>query len=80
MIYCRPGSASEKVSVPVPDPNNISSVFQQNKICSKSCIFFQCQKQHYFPESWPLTFDFCFIFHFMLDPDPNPVPELRWNF
>ncbi len=32
----------------------------------------------YFPESWPLIFDFFnfFIsFYFMLDRDPNPVPE-----
>ncbi len=30
----------------------------------------------YFPESWPLIFDFfTFLLRFMLDPDSNPVPE-----
>jgi hypothetical protein len=37
---------------------------------------FQCQKQHCFPESWPVFFDFSLlVFHLMLDLDPNPVPE-----
>jgi hypothetical protein len=30
----------------------------------------------YFPESWPLIFDFLtFVFHSTFDPDQNPVPE-----
>jgi hypothetical protein len=34
----------------------LSTVFQQNKFYK--ILPFPCQKQHYFPESWPLTFDF----------------------
>jgi hypothetical protein len=40
---------------------------------------FQCQKQHYFPESWPLMFDYYFSFHFILNPDQYPVPERNLN-
>jgi hypothetical protein len=35
---------------------------------------FQCQKQHYFLESWTLILHFLtFLLHINLDPDPNPV-------
>jgi hypothetical protein len=30
----------------------------------------------YFPESWPLSFDFLITFD-VKEPDPNPVPELE---
>ncbi len=29
----------------------------------------------YFPESWPLIFDFLNFLLSLLDPDPNPVPK-----
>jgi hypothetical protein len=38
-------------------------------------LLFQYQKQHYFPESWPLFFYFIFLFHFMSVPDANPDPK-----
>jgi hypothetical protein len=35
----------------------LSTVFQQQKNWYQ-ILPFQCQKKHYFPESWPLSFDF----------------------
>jgi hypothetical protein len=62
MICC--GFVFGKVLVPVPfsDPDNISTVFQQQKIYTNKKLPFQCQMQHYFPESWPLIFDFLTFF------------------
>jgi hypothetical protein len=72
MICCGSGSNSGEVPVPVRIQTILSTVLR-----TKKKLPFQCQKQHYFSESWPLIFDFLtFSFwHFMLDPDPNPVPE-----
>jgi hypothetical protein len=41
MIFCGSGSDFGKVLVPVtvPDPDMFSTVFKQNKICTKSCFF-----------------------------------------
>jgi hypothetical protein len=37
---------------------------------------FKMSKQHCFPKIWPLIFDLLtLLLHFMLDPDPNPIPE-----
>jgi hypothetical protein len=59
-------------SVPAPVPLRFrfriqtifSIVFQQQFFLYK-ILTFPCQKQHYFPESWPLNFDLLtFLFHF----------------
>ncbi len=34
-----PVSVPAPVPVPIPDPDLFGTVFQQQKICSKSCIF-----------------------------------------
>jgi hypothetical protein len=67
MNYCGFGSCSYfrkvlvPVPIPVPDLHLIRTAFQL-----KNC----------FPESWHLILDFLnFVFHFILDPGPNLVPE-----
>ncbi len=67
------------VPIPAPvlvqDPGNIQQFPKKHLY---KILPFKCQKQHYFPESWPLIFDiFTFLFHFMLYPDPNPEPDLE---
>ncbi len=69
-------SVPVQVPVPVPDPDNISTVFQQQKFVQNRCL--STLGAALFPESWPLIFDFfyfCRVFHFLLDPDSNPVPK-----
>jgi hypothetical protein len=62
MIYCGSGSDFGKLLVPVPDPNNIWHSFPNKKNWHK-ILPFQCQKQqHYFPESWPPSFDLLTFF------------------
>jgi hypothetical protein len=73
MIYYSSGSDFGQVSVPVqvsaPVPN-------PTKIGVYKIMPFQCQKQHYFPERWPLIFDFLTLFiSFCVDLEPNPAPE-----
>jgi hypothetical protein len=65
MIFCGSGSGSDigKVSVAVPDPDNIKQSFSTTKNLYK-ILAFQCQKKHYFPESWPLSLDFWTFFPF----------------
>jgi hypothetical protein len=57
MIYCGYGSDFGKVLVlvPAPDPDHILPFLYK-------ILLFQRLKQHYFPESWPLIFDFCIPF------------------
>jgi hypothetical protein len=69
MIYCgSAGSDFGKVSVPVQvlDPDNISTVFQQQKFGKKSCLF--NVRSIIFSRKLAF-FYFIFLFHFMLDPD-----------
>jgi hypothetical protein len=69
------GSAPVPAPVPVPDSDLFRTVFQQEKILHK-ILSFQCHKQHCFPESLSLIFDFLtFVLHFVLNPGPNMVPE-----
>ncbi len=58
---------------PAPDPDNnvFSTVFQQ-KNCTKSCLF--NVRSSTVSRKVGLSF-LIFAFHFMLDPDPKPVPE-----
>jgi hypothetical protein len=55
------GSDFGKVLIPVPDPDNIYDSFPRIKNLYK-ILPFQCQKQHYFPKSWPLILDFFYFF------------------
>jgi hypothetical protein len=65
------------VPVPAPDPDNIFNIlhiFPKTKKSHKN-LAFTMSEAAYFPESWLLTFYFLtFLLHFLLDPDPNPVP------
>ncbi len=70
------GSSYGKVlaPVPVPDPDLFSTVFQQQKICTKSCLL----KLEAAMFSRKLAYNFyifTFVLHFLLDPCPNTVPE-----
>ncbi len=56
--------------VPIPDPENFKHSYQKTKNLHK-ILSFQCQKQ-LISKKAGLSF---FLLHFMLDLDPNPVPE-----
>jgi hypothetical protein len=53
-----------------------STVFQQNKLCKKSCLF-NVRRSIISQKIGLSLFEFLFFFHFMLDLDPNlaPAPE-----
>jgi hypothetical protein len=81
MISCSFGSGSGAGSSsapgPAPDSGNthLAQLFIPQNFFHK-ILPFQWQMQNNFPESWPLIFIcFYFLFHFMLDPDPNQAPE-----
>jgi hypothetical protein len=52
----------------------LSQFFSNKKFEQK--LTFHCEKQLFLSESWPLIIYFLtFVFHFMLDLDPNPITE-----
>jgi hypothetical protein len=77
MICCGSGSGSDFGKVSGSGSGSGSRQYlavSKNKKLPKSCISMSAAA--YFPESWPLIFDFCtFLLHFMLDPDPNQEPK-----
>ncbi len=63
-LCCCSGSGSGTGSDFGSDPDNILHSFPTTKSLYK-ILLFQCQKQHYCPESWPLIFDFL-LFYYIL--------------
>jgi hypothetical protein len=60
--------------VPLPDPDLISNVFQQQKFVQN--LAFSKLEAALFPRKLASNFDFLTtLLHFLLDPGSNPVPE-----
>jgi hypothetical protein len=80
-------SASDLFSVVVPFPVPTCRSFGSgsgsrqylakfsNKQKMAQSLAFSMSEAVYFPESWPLIFDFLNFLLSLLDPDPNPVPK-----
>jgi hypothetical protein len=74
MIYCSSGSGSYVGKVCFRFQYHIQTYLAQ--FFNNKKFLFRADKQHCLPESWHLNLDFLiFVFHFMLDPGPNLVPE-----
>jgi hypothetical protein len=79
MINCGSGSASYfgavlvpvLAPVPIPDPDLFSTVFQQQKNCTKSCL----SRLEAALFTRKLVLNFNFLTSVLLDSGPNPVPE-----
>ncbi len=66
-MFCRgSGLNFGKILVPVPDTDNICQFSKDKQIAPN--LAFSLSEAPYFPES------LLFLLHFMLGPDPNPVP------
>ncbi len=70
-----PAPIQDPDPVPGPVQTIFSTVFQERKNGTKSCLFFV--RSSLFPRKLASHFSFfkTFLLHFMLDPDPNLVPE-----
>ncbi len=69
-----PAPVSVPATVPVPDPDLLSTVFLTTKFIQN--LAFSMIEVALFPRKLALIFDFVtFVFYCMLDPGPNPVPE-----
>jgi hypothetical protein len=78
LICCESVSDFGKVLVlvlaRVPDPDNIKHNFQQQNICTKSCLF--NVRSSIISQKVGLSFLYFVTFlHFILDPDRNPDTE-----